>query len=93
MHEAFDEFQKRYGLQPNIQRGSHRYFAMLANVRMAIFKDRRNLHLTTNPLLDDLCIVFADWVTQKPEFERITQEEVSNSVRKGIRVGEFSFPY
>lgn len=90
--QAFEEFKRRYGLQTNLERGSHRYFAMLANVRMALFKDRKHVNFTTNPLLDDLCIVFADWLTHRPGFKKLTQEEVSNAVRKGVTVGEFSFP-
>lgn len=90
--QAFNEFKRRYGLQTNIEPGTHRYFAMLANVRMALFKDRNKLQLTTNPLLDDLCIVFADWLTKRPGFERIEGKAVSDKVRTGLRVGDFSFP-
>jgi hypothetical protein len=90
--QAFNEFKRRYGLQTNIEPGTHRYFAMLANVRMALFKDRKQLRLSTNPLLDDLCIVFADWLTQRQGFERLQNTDVSDRIRKGMRVGDFSFP-
>lgn len=88
----FDEFKRRYGLQTNLEPGTPRYFAMLANVRMALFKDRKQVQLTTNPLLDDLCIVFADWLTHRPGFEKIQSPEISDRIRKGMRVGEFTFP-
>lgn len=89
---AFEEFKRRYGLQTSIEPGTPRYFAMLANVRMALFRDRKILRLNTNPLLDDLCIVFADWLTRRPGFERLQNLEVSDRIRKGMRVGEFTFP-
>ena len=92
IEQAFTEFKKRYGLQTNIEPGTHRYFAMLANVRMALFKDRNNLQLDTNPLLDDLCIVFADWLSKRPGFERLESNAVSDRIRKGMRVGDFTFP-
>jgi hypothetical protein len=92
IEQAFADFKRRYGLQTNIEPGTHRYFAMLANVRMALFKDRKQLHLSTNPLLDDLCIVFADWLTHRPGFERLENSAVSDRIRKGMHVGEFSFP-
>ncbi len=92
IESAFTEFKRRYGLQTNLEPGTHHYFAMLANVRMAIFKDRQKLNLDTNPLLDDLCIVFADWLTHRPGFERLQGKDVSDQVRKGMHVGEFTFP-
>jgi hypothetical protein len=92
IHSAFEDFKRRYGLQTNIEPGTHRYFAMLANVRMALFKDRKQLQLSTNPLLDDLCIVFAEWLTKRPGFERINGAEISDRIRRGTRVGDFNFP-
>lgn len=89
----FQEFKKRYGLQTNIEPGTHRYFAMLANVRMALFRDRHQIQLKTNPLLDDLCIVFADWLTHRAGFEKLEAPQVSDKIRNGaLRVGDFSFP-
>ena len=92
IHGAFEDFKRRYGLQTNLEPGTHRYFAMLANVRMALFKDRKQLQLNTNPLLDDLCVVFADWLTHRPGFERIQAPDISDRIRKGVRVGDFDFP-
>jgi hypothetical protein len=85
---ALDEFKKTYGIgsaQPN---ETFRYYTMLANARLSMYRDKRRLNLSCNPLIDELSTVFAEWVTKKPGFKRVEEKEAL-----ALPSEEFTFPY
>jgi hypothetical protein len=85
---ALDEFKKTYGIgsaQPN---ETFRYYTMLANARLSMYRDKRRLNLACNPLIDELSTVFAEWVTKKPGFKKLDEKEAIP-----LSPEEFIFPY
>lgn len=85
---ALEEFKKTYGIgaaQPN---ETFRYYTMLANARLSMYRDRRRLNLNCNPLIDEFSTVFAEWVTKKPGFKKVDERE-----GESLHAEEFQFPY
>ena len=60
----FPKLQRRFfALFYGNSSGSH--WERLVAVRIALWKEKKDYHLTTDPLLDELCLVFADWCCQE----------------------------
>ena len=85
---ALDEFKKTYGFSSAAPSESFRYYTMLANARLSIYRDKRRLNLSCNPLIDEFATVFAEWLTKKPGFKKVDEKE---AVALGPE--EFTFPY
>lgn len=85
---ALDEFKKTYGIGSAQPSETFRYYTMLANARLGLYRDKRRLNLSCNPLIDELATVFAEWVTKKPGFKRVEEKEAQTLPNE-----DFVFPY
>jgi hypothetical protein len=85
---ALDEFKKTYGIGSAQPTETFRYYTMLANARLSIYRDKRRLNLNCNPLIDEFSTVFAEWLTKKPGFKKVEEKEAV-----AIEHEEFMFPY
>ena len=86
--KAFEEFKRTYGIGNLTANEPFRYYTMLANVRLSLYRDKRRLNLNCNPLVDDLSYVFVEWISTKPGFKRMDPSEL-----KDADVEDFLFPY
>lgn len=86
---AFEEFKKTYGIGSAQPTEPFRYYTMLANARLGLYRDKKRLNLACNPLVDDLSSVFAEWIIKKPGFKRVENREAEQLQQ----TEEFSFPY
>jgi len=85
---ALDEFKKTYGIGSVPQQDTFRYFTMLANARLSMYRDKKRLNLNCNPLIDEFSTLFAEWITKKPGFKKVEESEA-----KALQQEEFLFPY
>jgi hypothetical protein len=90
LNSAYEEFKNQYGLKnvERTERKTPRFFSMLANARISLYKDKRRLKLNANPLIDDFCTLFAEWLGKKPGFMRVVAQELP----RNVSVEDFSFP-
>ncbi len=84
-----EEFKRAYGFN-HIPRGDlNAYLEGLTDSRMSLFKDKTRLDLKCNPMIDDLALVFSEWIAKKPGFRAVSEEELVTR----IPIEEFEFPY
>lgn len=88
LSSAFEEFKRTYGIGNLTPSEPFRYYTMLANARLGLYRDKRRLNLSCNPLVDDLTYVFVEWISTKPGFRRLDPAEAASR-----ETDEFIFPY
>src|SRR6476659_1280341 len=80
-HTTLEEFKKTYGLNRLDQKDQDRYMRGLTNSRLSLSKDKIRLNLSCNPMTDDMAVVFSDWISHKPGFSTVKENELKETTQ------------
>ena len=86
---TLEAFKRTYGFNRIDRRTREAYLRDITNSRLSLFKDKARLHLRSNPMTDDLALVFSEWVAKQPGFSAVNEKEFSGK----IPVEKFEFPF
>jgi hypothetical protein len=66
-------------------------FERMATFRYALWQSRKEHKLDTDPLLDELCLVFGDWCAKKCGAKLLFPDEANISFHGEAKLGEYVF--
>jgi uncharacterized protein (UPF0305 family) len=84
-----EEFKRTYGLHRIRNENALESMNDLIDSRMSLFKDKTRLDLKCNPMIDDLAVVFSEWISKQPGFQAVSGPEVMD----WVPVEEYELPF